>query len=145
MAGTEVTAVVTTAAQERHAQQLITGKSFRILYFQIGSQGHDPTDPLVALSPDPSITELPGLVFGDEPVDDAGYTTPTCPYWDCVLELTEAVGANVSSIALVAEIIDNGVDVTDEVGVRFLYAVANMPLNPKTGNTRFEFTVGIQL
>lgn len=145
MAGTEVTATVTNTARERHAQQLVTGKAFRILYFQIGSEGHDPADPLVALAVDPSLTALPGLVFGDEPVDDTGYLTPQCPYWECNLERTEAVGSSVSSIALIAEIIDNGSDPVDEVGTRFPYAIANMPLNVKTGSTRFEFTVGIQL
>ena len=145
MAGIDITAIITTVARQRHAQQLITGKSFQVLYFEIGSQGHDPADPLSATNPDPSDTELEGSVFGPEPVDGSGYNTPTCPYWECTLELTEAVGSPVSSIALVAEITDNGVDPVDEVGVPFLYAIAPLPLQVKTGSAEFNFTVGVQL
>jgi len=145
MAGIEVTAVVTNTARQRHAQQLVTGKSFQIKYFVVGSEGHDPSDPLVALSPDPSLTELPGTVFGEEPVDGSGYLSSTCPYWTCIVEMAEAVGAQVSSIGLVAEIIDNGTDPINEVGTTFLYALANMPLAVKTSNAQFTFTVGIQL
>jgi len=145
MAGIELTAVVTNVARQRHAGTLLTGKSFQIKYFECGSQGHDPSDPLVALSPDPSTTALPGVVFGPEAVDGSGYLTTTCPYWECNIEISEAVGSAISSIALIAEIIDDGSDPVSEVGDTFLYAVANMPRRAKTGSDKFEFTVGIQL
>jgi len=143
--GTEVTAVITDTAQARHAQQTITGKSFKVVGFVLGSEGHDPLDPLVALTPDPTLTEIPGQVFGEESVDGSGYLTTTCPYWTCILEFSEAVGASVSSLGLIAEIVFNGDDPIDEIGDHFLYAVANTPLNVKTSNDRYTFTVGIQL
>ena len=137
-------ATVTNTGRQRHAQGLVTGKAFKITHFEAGSEGHDPSDPLVALPPDPSITELPGRVFGPEPVDATGFISPTCPYWDAYIERTEANGTYISSVALVATITDNGDDPVDEVGTQFVYAVAHFPRNPKTSADRFEFQIGIQ-
>lgn len=145
MPGIELLATVTNVAKQRHAAGLITAKSFAIKYFEIGSQGHDPADPLIATNPDPSDTELAGKVFGPEAIDGSGYLTPDCPYFECTLELSEAVGSPVSSIALVAEIVDDGYDPVSEIGVTFLYAIAHHPLQTKTGSAEFNYTIGIQI
>jgi hypothetical protein len=121
-----------------------TGKSFQVTHFEIGSEGHDPGDPLVALPPDPSLTETPGRVFGPEPVDGTGSLSPTCPFWNCDVQRPEAVGAIVSSISLVATIIDNGNDPVNEVGTTFIYSIANFPRILKTSADLLEFQVGVQ-
>lgn len=138
-------ASVTNTGRVRHAQGTVTGKAFKVTHFSIGTEGDDPGDPLTALPPDPSITELPGQVFGPEPVDGSGYSTPTCPFWDIVLESDEANGTSVSSLALWATITDNGDDPVDEVGDTFLYAVAHFPGTPKVSGSQIEFQAGIQV
>lgn len=145
MAGTELTAVITNTGRERHAQMLVTGKSFKITHFTVGTQGHDPGDPMIATNPDPSAVEVAGAVFGPEPYDSASYLTPTCPAWECVLEFGEAVGAGISSLGLIATIVANGSDPVDEVGLQFLYALAHFPRKPKTNNDRFDFEAGVQI
>jgi hypothetical protein len=145
MAGTVLIAIVTNSGKERHAQGLITGKAFRIRYFELGSQGHDPLDPLVATTPSPGDTEVAGRVFGPEDIDGTGFLSPTCPTFNCVVERTEAVGALVSSIGLIAEIISNGIDTVNEIGTTFLYAIAHMPQRGKTSSDRFVFDVGVQV
>lgn len=137
-------ASVTNTGRQRHANQLLNGKSFQITHFEAGSEGHDPGDPLVAIPPDPSITELPGIVFGPEPVDSSGLLSPTCPFWDATIETSEANGTYISSIALIATIVYNGIDVVDEVGDQFIYAVAHFPRNPKTSADRMDFVIGVQ-
>ena len=141
----ELIATVTNAARQRHASGLVTGKAFRITHFEAGSEGHDPNDPLVAIPPDPSISELPGRVFGPEIVDNAGFLSPTCPFWTAIIERSEANGTVISSVALIATITDNGTDPVNELGVQFIYAVAHFPRNPKTSSDEFEFDIGIQV
>lgn len=138
-------ATVTNVGASREAQKLETGKSFRITHFEIGSEGHDPGDPLVALVPDPGTTETAGRVFGPEPIDDLGYLSATCPYWTCIVESGEANGALFSSISLIATIVYNGTDPVDEVGRTFVYAVANFPRTPKTIFDVFTYDTGLQL
>jgi len=141
----QLIATLTNTARQREAQGTVTGKSFKIVSFEVGTEGHDPSDPLVALPPDPTINELPGRVFGPEPVDNLGYLSPTCPYWELTIEDGEANGTLISSIALIAEIVSNGDDAVDEVGTTFIYAVAHFPRVPKVPGDTFEYLVGIQV
>jgi len=140
----DLIAVMTTAALTRYAQGSQTGKSFKVKYFTLGSKGHDPGDPLMPTTPDPTDTEVEGAVFGPKAVDGTGSLSSTCPYWDCVVETTEAVGAQISSIGLIAEIIDNGDDPVDEVGVTFLFAITHMAQRPKTSADKLDLRIGVQ-
>ena len=92
-----VVAIVTDLGRQRIAQQLITGKSFVLDHFSMGSAGHDPLDPTTALSPDPTATSCPSVVFGPESVDASVLITPFCPQLTCRLEPLEAVAAHAAA------------------------------------------------
>ncbi len=141
---TTLIASVTNLGAQREARSLETGKSFRITHFELGSEGHDPDDPLSALTPDASLTETPGRVFGPEPVDSVDYISLTCPFWTCLVGNAEANGSAISSVTLIATIIHNGNDPVDEEGVTFPYAIANFPRVPKTVADEWTLEIGIQ-
>jgi hypothetical protein len=86
------------------AQAVVYGYGYRIENFAVGSGGHDPGDPSLALPLNFSATTLPGQFFGPEPIDGSSLISPTCPAWTCTLEQGEAVG-EVSNFGLYATIV----------------------------------------
>jgi hypothetical protein len=138
-------ATVTNTGRQRHASGLVTGKSFQITHFGVGTEGADPGDPSTAVPPDPSLTELPGQVFGPEPIDGVSFSSPTCPVFEANIERAESNGVSLSSLVLYATIVSNGSDPVDEAGDMFPYAIAHFPSTPKTAADLFEYEVGIQV
>jgi len=137
-----VIAAITDVGRQRLAQMLISGKSFVVNQFSVGSGGHDPLDPETALTPDTSATNCPSVVFGPETIDSSSLATSYCPQFTCILEESEAISA-LSNICLLGEIIYPTTD--PDYGTTFLFAIGNFPLKVKTGSDTFEFRVKVQL
>jgi len=95
---------LTKRGRELEAQQLLYGYGFRIDFFQVGSGGHDPGNPTLALPLDEDVLELPGAFFGPEPIDTGILITSTCPRWTCIIQPGEGVGA-MSNFGLVATVV----------------------------------------
>jgi len=130
----EVIAVVTNETKVRQAVAHATGKSFKVTSFSLGDRGHDPTDPTLALTPDPTETECNSgypVVFGPKAID--GYTLigTFCPQFRCSVSETEVVGV-ITQVCLIAEIVYSPIPGDPEVGDTFLYAIANRPYWVKT-------------
>jgi hypothetical protein len=143
----EIICAITNTAKTRFAQMLETGKSFQVKYFTVGDKGHDPLNPAVALTPDPSLTSCPSNLFpGTSPgeaIDSIAFVGAYCPEFTCIMEPGEGTGF-VSNICLIAEIVYNGTDPVDEVGQTFLFCIGNMPLKIKTDVDTFTFKIEIQ-
>ena len=142
----EIIAVVTNTAKSAMAEALATGKSFKIDNFALGSNGHDPTNPTTALTPDPSQTEcVPGSspMFGPEPIDSYAYTGSFCPEFTCRVEEGEAVGV-ISSLCLIATYVYSPTPGDPDVGTTFLYGIAHMPFWAKTDQDSREWKVTLR-
>jgi len=138
-----VIAGITDLGRQRLATGIMTGKSFQIDQFSVGSGGHDPTDPSTALTPDPAVTSCPSVVFGPEPVDAATLISQFCPEFTCRLAPAEAI-APLSNICLLGTIIFSPLVGDPDVGTSFLFAVGNFPLRVKTDTESIEFRVTVQ-
>lgn len=138
-----VIATVTDIGRQKLASSVITGKSFQIDQFSVGSGGHDPLDPSTALTPDPAVISCPDSVFGPEPVDAATLVSEFCPEITARLAPSEAISP-LSNICLIATIIYSPLVGDTEVGTTFLFAVGNFPLRVKTDVETLEFRVTIQ-
>lgn len=138
-----VIATVTDLGRQKMASGLITGKSFQIDQFSVGSGGHDPLDPATALTPDPTVIACPSLVFGPEPVDAATLVSQFCPEFTCRLEPNEAI-AGLSDICLLGTVIFSPLVDDPDIGASFLFAVGNFPLRVKTDVESLEFRVVVQ-
>jgi hypothetical protein len=135
---------ITDVGRQRLASSLITGKSFQIDQFSVGSGGHDPLDPATALTPDPTLSACPSTVFGPEPIDAATLISQFCPEFTCVLAPNEAVAA-LSNICLIGTIIYSPLIGDPDVGSTFLFAIGNFPLRVKTDRESLTFRVTVQL
>jgi len=138
-----VIATITDLGRQRLASSLITGKSFQIDQFSLGSGGHDPLDPSTALTPDPSVTACPSVVFGPEPVDASTLISQFCPEFTCILAPNEGI-APLSNICLIGTIIYSPLPGDPDVGTTFLFAIGNFPLRVKTDTESLEFRVTVQ-
>ena len=138
-----VIATVTDIGRQKLASSLITGKSFQIDQFSVGSGGHDPLDPSTALTPDPTATSCPDVVFGPEPVDAAVLTAQFCPEFTCRLLPAEAV-APLSDICLLGTFVYSPLVGDPDIGTSFLFALGNFPLRVKTDVEQLEFRVTVQ-
>ena len=131
---------------------LITGKSFVVDRFVVGDAGHDPLDPTLAITPDPSrdgcycsvpaIDVAGGCIFAD--VVDEVIESATCPVFRCILGPGEATGV-VTSICLIATIVYSPDPLDPEIGTQFCFAIANYPFRAKAPGDTFEFEIGIQV
>jgi hypothetical protein len=138
-----VIATVTDIGRQRLASSLITGKNFQIDQFTIGSGGHDPLDPSTALTPDPTATTAPAVVFGPEPVDAATLVSQFCPEFTAILAPNEGV-APLSSICLIGTVVFSPLLGDPDIGSTFLFAIGNFPLRVKTDTESLEFRVTVQ-
>ncbi len=138
-----VIATVTDIGRQKLASSLITGKSFQIDQFEVGSGGHEESDPSTALTPDPTATETPEKVFGPEPIDAGTLISQFCPEFTCRLEPAEGISP-LSNIGLLGTIIFSPIAGDAELGTSFLFALGNFPLRVKTDSETLEFRVTVQ-
>lgn len=136
-----IIATVTDLGRQKLAEMLISGKSFNVNLFEVGSGGHDPLDPTIALTPDPTATTCASSVFGPEAIDSSFLSSQFCPEFVCRLETNEAV-APLSTICLIGTVVYPDTD--PEFGTTFLFAVGNFPLRVKTDAEDLEFRVVVQ-
>jgi len=154
----EALALITTQGKARMAEALATGKSFVVDTFVVGANGHDPTDPSLALTPDPSRTgcycgplgsSVEGITVSSgcslvDTIDSVSFASVSCPVFTASVEPGEATGA-VSSLCLLGTIVYSPTPGDPEIGLRFLFAIANFPLKFKTPSERFVYEVFVQL
>jgi hypothetical protein len=138
-------AVLTNEAKRRIVDMWEFGKSYQVKFFAVSAGGHDPSDPETAVAVDPASTDMPGVItFGPENIDNIERKSDDCPVFVCRIEPGELTGS-ISSVGLFAEIVFNGTDPINELGVTFLYAVYNRPLFPSTGTDQLEFRISVFL
>lgn len=139
-----VSAAITDLGRAAFAQQTVLGTSFVINQFEVGNGGHDIGNPIVALTPDTSLSLLPSITFGPEPVDDSGVAGDIfTPEFLAILQQNEAVG-ELSNIGLLATYTDCDENVAAGVaGNSFLFAIGNFPLRVKVDTETIEFLVSI--
>ena len=137
-----VFAAITDQGRAAFADLTVNGTSFVVNQFEVGSGGHDPGNPIVALTPDTSQTELPNLTFGPEPIDEAGLPDDLfTPEFLCILQQNEAVG-ELSNIGLLATYVSVPAN-PSLVGTTFLFAIGNFPLRVKVDTEVSEFPVSV--
>lgn len=144
--GSDILALVTTSGKTRIADMLATGKSFRVGYFRLGDGGYDLLDPTLPITPDPSATDVYGTPGGvlTKVIQSVGLQSPTCPVFTCVAAAGEGTGP-IGSIGLLGEIVYSPIPGDPEIGLKFLFALATMPLRVKVPLEVFTFNVGIIL
>jgi hypothetical protein len=143
-----VLAAITDQGRAGFADLTVNGTNFVVTQFEVGNGGHDPGNPIVALTPDTSLGDLPGLTFGPEPIDEASLPDDLfTPEFCCFLQQNEAVG-ELSNIGLIAthpdDTEENGPNFQAGVaGASFLFAIGNFPLRVKVDTEVVEFTVSV--
>jgi len=154
----EALALVTNQGKARIAEMLATGKSFVVDTFVIGANGHDPADPTLAITPDPARTgcycgplgaPVEAITVGGgcslvDTIDSVSFASFSCPVFTASVEPGEATGA-VSSLCLLGTIVYSPIPGDPEIGLKFLFAIANFPLKFKTPTDRFVYEVFVQL
>jgi len=138
-----IIATLTDIARTKFADMLATGRSFTITQFVTGDGGHDPGDPRVALTPDPSVTALPSQTFGPKNITSKTLVSPYCVEFICELADIEAVGP-LSNIGLIGLVNYSPIPADPLVGTTFLYSVGNMPLQIKTDAEEKVFQILVQ-
>ena len=137
-----IIATITDTARTRFAEMLQIGRSFTITDFVTGSGGHDPADPAVALTPDPSVTTLPLQSFGPKAVTSKTLISPFCVEYLLELDLLEAVGP-LSNIGLIATYLFSPIGSDPLVGTTFLFAVSHTPLAIKTDSETRSISIQV--
>lgn len=149
MATVSIIATVTQIGRNRIADMTVSGRGFQINQFVVGAGGHDPNDPTIALSPDPTVTTLPDQTFGpkllaqNNPPFTGVLTTPFCPEFTALLDFTEANG-ELSNIGLIAKIVYSPIPDDPLLNSEFLFAVGNRPLLVKTDNDQLTINITLQ-
>ncbi len=146
----EVLTLVTNRAKQRFQEGIRLGYALKVTHFVVGNQGHDPSSPITALTPDPGYDPTPNsaghripedatleqtLVTSAE--DDPNFVT----IWTC--DMSKGVGTGVvSSFYLLAKTV---YPVTHpEYDKLFVYAFAYLPMSVKTDNEAWVFRAGVQ-
>lgn len=138
-----VISAITDKGRAAFADLTVNGTSFVVNQFEVGAGGHDVGNPIVALTPDTSLAEIPGLTFGPEPIDDAVLVDLFTPEFVCTLQQNEAVG-QLSNIGLIATYVSAPAD-PDLVGTSFLFAIGNFPLRVKVDTEVIDLRVSVIL
>lgn len=133
---------LTKKGREMEAQALLYGYGYRVDYFSVGSGGHDPGNPTLALPLDTDVTTLPAEFFGPEPVDVAELISSTCPRWTCILQPGEAVG-QISNFGLTATIVFVPASSVLLTPADFNPGVSNFNFNPIDVNIGTEIITAI--
>ena len=126
-----IIATITDTARSKFADMLQVGRAFTITEFTTGEGGHDPGDPAIALTPDPTATSLLLQSFGPKAIASKTLISPFCVEYLCGLDALEAVGP-LSNIGLWATFTYSPISGDPLIGETFLFAVANFPLVVKT-------------
>lgn len=138
-----VLAALTDRGRAAFADATVTGSAFVVDQFKVGSGGHDVGNPIVALTPDTSLSDIPAITFGPEPIDSASLPTDLfTPEFLCVLQQNEAVG-ELSNVGLFATFVSAGTNPDITVGETFLFAIGNFPLRVNVDTEVVEFTVSV--
>lgn len=138
-----IVASITDTARAKFAEMLAVGRAFTITDFVVGNGGHDPGDPAVALTPDPTVSALPSQTFGPKGITSKSLISPFCVEYICDVDYTEAVG-EVSNIGLIAKFTYSPIVGDPLVGTTFLFAIGNFPLKIKTDGELITWRVGVQ-
>ena len=143
-----VLAAITDQGRAAFASLTVNGTSFVVTQFEVGNGGHDPGNPIVALTPDTSLGDLPSVTFGPEPIDEASLPDDLfTPEFCCFLQQNEAVGelSNIGLLAVYPGLEGDGSpnDLAGVVGTSFLFAIGNFPLRVKVDTEVVEFTVSV--
>ena len=130
-----IIAAITDVARSKFADMVKTGNSFSVDSYITGSGGHDTEDVTVALTPDPTMIDLPNKTSDKKTIPDANIVliSPFCLQYQISLDLLDSVGP-LSSVGLYA---------TDSEDGLFLFAVANFPLMVKTDAERRSIFVQV--
>ena len=137
-----VLAAITDQGRAAFADLTVNGTSFVVNLFEVGNGGHDVGNPIVALTPDTTLNDLPSVTFGPEPIDESSIPGDLfTPEFLCVLQQNEAVG-ELSNIGLLATVVSAPADPASE-GTTFLFAIGNFPLRVKVDTEVVEFTVSV--
>jgi hypothetical protein len=149
MAAISIIAALTDTGRSRIADMTVSGRGFQVQQFVVGAGGHDPLDPTVVLTPNPSDTSLPDQTFGPKALVQTNppYTgvliSPFCPQFTGLLDTTEANG-ELSNVGLIATITSSQIINDPLIGTSFLFAVGNRPLVVKTDNDQFVINITLQ-
>jgi hypothetical protein len=130
-----VKAAITDRGRAAFADLTVNGTSFSVTDFKVGNGGHDVGNPIIALTPDTTLSDIPGVTLGPEPVDEAGLPDLFTPTFLCILQQNEAVG-ELSNIGLFATY-------TETPDEKFLFAIGNFPLRVKVDTEVVEFLVSV--
>jgi len=137
-----IIATITDTARTSFATMLSLGRAFTITDFVTGEGGHDPGDPAVALTPDPTVTTLPFQSFGPKAITSKTLISPFCVEYLCDLDLLEAVGP-LSNIGLIATYTFSPISGDPLVGTNFLFSLGNFPLSIKTDSETRSIAVQV--
>ena len=137
-----LTAEITNEGRKKMADMMVKGRSFLIEQFVSGSGGHDPANPTVALTPDVATSSLYLQSFGPKDIFSKSLVTNYQAKLVCKLASAEAVGV-LSNIGLIARINYSPTVNDPDLNTKFLFAVANMPMQNKLAGEEKEFQLTI--
>lgn len=136
--------VVTDAGRAALARISVDGLKFNTFEFQLGRGGYDSDDPMVVVTPDPADTALIDPVWpaADEYASVTRIDRPTTGgvAFLCRAEPDEAL-FGIGEIGIFAVI--TGSPVEEEIGTRFLFAIAHRPIFGKAPSDSVGFYVTI--
>lgn len=144
--GSDILALVTNQGKARIADMLATGKSYKIDIFRLGDGGYDLNDNTLPITPDPSAVDVYGTPGGvlTKPINMVSLASPTCPVVQCIALAGEGTGP-IGSLGLLGTIVYSPIPGDPELGLKFLFALATMPIKVKVPLEVFTFNVGIIL
>lgn len=138
-----IVATITDTARQKFAEMLQVGRAFTVTDFVTGEGGHDPGDPAVALTPDPTDVALPDQSFGPKVLTSKTLISPFCVEYRADLDNLEAVGP-LSNIGLIATYTFSPIVGDPLVGTTFLFGIGNFPLQVKTDAETKVFNIQVQ-
>jgi len=138
-----ISAAVTDIARQFMARSIVDGTSFQVTHCAVGSSGYEVSNPLAALSVDPTATSLVSEVYR-KTIDLVETATLDATAKSFVVRIgREDLAAGIGEIALFATIVDS--PFITEIGSQFMYAVAHQPLNVKTLNHVVSYRIIVAL
>ena len=138
-----IIATISDTARTKFAEMLQIGRAFTITDFVTGEGGHDPGDPAIALTPNPTATTLSLQSFGPKAITSKTLISPFCVEYLAELANLDAVGP-LSNLGLIATITFSPIGGDPLVGTTFLFAISNFPLTVKTDAETRSIQVQVQ-
>jgi hypothetical protein len=128
---------------------VVEGLRLKVIGFQVGAGGYDPTDPTQASPIDIYATKLQDQFFPSplaipnyEAVDNAQQPNDTAMAFLCRCASGEANRAW-GEVCLIAEITASPVNPA-EIGTVFMFCVGHTPIQAKTANHVYNFRLVVQ-